>query len=70
MKQGQNVEKELGAQLRKKRIRLGLSQEGLAFESDLSQTSISRVERGGRSSQLVYKTVADTLDRLEVSQKR
>lgn len=68
MKQDQGVENGLGNEIRKKRIELQISQEDLAFEANLSQTSVSRVERGGRSSQKVVRIVADALKRLEAEQ--
>ena len=70
MKQDQGVENGRGIEIRKKRIELQLSQEDVAFEADISQTSVSRVERGGRSSRRVVMLVVDTLNRLEAEKAR
>ncbi|WP_373418092.1 helix-turn-helix transcriptional regulator [Erythrobacter sp. LQ02-29] len=69
MKQWRNVENGLGSQLRAKRNHLNLSQEELAFEAEVSQTTVSRVERGVRSSRTAAKKIAATLSRLELSDK-
>lgn len=65
VKRYQNVENVSISELRAKRISLGLSQEELAFEADLSQTSISRAERGVRSSRKVADKIGAVLDQLE-----
>lgn len=44
-----NIAKKLGARIQKLRLEKGLSQEELAFESDLHRTYISHVERGSRN---------------------
>lgn len=44
-----DVSKKLGARIQKLRQAKGLSQEELAFESDLHRTYISHVERGSRN---------------------
>jgi transcriptional regulator with XRE-family HTH domain len=43
----------IGAAIRKRRLALGLSQEGLAEKSDLHWTYISGVERGQRNISLI-----------------
>jgi transcriptional regulator with XRE-family HTH domain len=42
-------EKKLGAAIRVRRERLGLSQEGLSFECSLHRTYIGMIERGEKS---------------------
>lgn len=44
-----DISKKLGARIQKLRQEKGLSQEDLAFESDLHRTYISHVERGSRN---------------------
>ncbi|HRJ67615.1 MAG TPA: helix-turn-helix transcriptional regulator [Alphaproteobacteria bacterium] len=44
-----DISKKLGARIQKLRQDKGLSQEDLAFESDLHRTYISHVERGSRN---------------------
>lgn len=44
-----NVSKKLGMRIQELRQKKGLSQEDLAFESDLHRTYISHVERGSRN---------------------
>jgi len=44
-----SISKKLGARIQKLRLKKGLSQEDLAFESDLHRTYISHVERGSRN---------------------
>jgi transcriptional regulator with XRE-family HTH domain len=43
------LSRQLGAKIQKLRIKQGLSQEELAFESGLHRTYISHVERGSRN---------------------
>ena len=44
-----DISKKLGARIQKLRQEKGLSQEDLAFESDLHRAYISHVERGSRN---------------------
>jgi transcriptional regulator with XRE-family HTH domain len=46
------VRKAFGAALRELRLKRGLSQEGLALESDLDRTFVSMLERGLRQPSL------------------
>lgn len=49
----------LGAELRKKRLRLGLSLRGLEKESGVDQASIHRLEQGKTPSLRTYLHVVD-----------
>lgn len=44
---------EFGARVKRARLAMGLSQEGLAFDSGLDRTYISSVERGKRNVSLI-----------------
>lgn len=47
------VLEELGSAIREKRIKLGLSQEGLAHKCNFDRTYISMLERGKRNPSLI-----------------
>jgi transcriptional regulator with XRE-family HTH domain len=53
MKRRHRVTTEVGARVRKRRSRLGLSQEQLAFRAGLHPTYISGIERGERNVSLI-----------------
>lgn len=65
MKQAQFVDNRMDLQLKQRRLALGISQEEVAFEATLSQTTVSRAERGGRSSIWAAEQIDLTLRRLE-----
>ncbi len=52
-KKASPIFKQFGDVVRKKRKRLGMSQEELAFEANLDRTYISSVERGHRNVSLL-----------------
>ena len=49
---GEDIRKRFGKRIRNLRQQKGLSQEGLAFESELDRTYISGIERGLRNVSL------------------
>ncbi|MGP8217700.1 MAG: helix-turn-helix transcriptional regulator [Bacteroidia bacterium] len=53
-----DIKKKFGKKLKKLRLAKGLSQEGLAFMSDLDRTYIPSIEQGARN---VSITVAEKL---------
>ena len=57
MKDKHNLLKLLGLRIRESRIRLGLSQEELAFKADMDRTYISGVERGVRNPTFISLVV-------------
>src|ERR1044071_5632666 len=60
-----DVRKEFGAAVRAHRLRLGLSQEGLAERAELHRTYITDVERGARN--LSLESISRLARALEVS---
>jgi len=44
-----DINKEVGTRIRKHRIKLGLSQEKLAFEASLHRAYIGQIERGEKN---------------------
>lgn len=47
-----NIKQKLGDRIRKLRLEKRLSQENLAFESNMHRTYLSSIERGGRNPSL------------------
>ncbi len=59
---GQRVKEEFGKRLRALRKKEGMSQESLAYESDLDRSYVGGVERGERNISLInIRKIADAL---------
>lgn len=48
-----NILEKFGKRVRDKRLKMGISQEGLAFKAKLHRTYISDIERGNRNIALL-----------------
>jgi transcriptional regulator with XRE-family HTH domain len=57
-----NTDPALGAAVRRLRHERGLTQEELAFSTDISISSLSRIERGASPNWASVKTIAATFD--------